>query len=126
MEDGLAIALMFLAYTCIILFTVITVFVIMLIRNLMELSKSYTKLSDTIQREIQPTLEEIKKALEGINGLATGVDKQLTAFKNSFTFGIINSINLYTKNINDGKANIPKKAFEKYTSNSILVNLYRQ
>ncbi len=84
MEEGLETALMFLSYTCIILFTVLTVFVVMLLKDLMELAKSYKKLSETIQREIYPTLEELKKALEGINGLATGVDKQINAVKTSF------------------------------------------
>ena len=85
MEEGLQTALMFLSYTCIILFTVIAVFVIMLLKDLMELAKSYTKLSETIQKEINPTLEEIKKALESVNGLATGVGKQITAVKSSFS-----------------------------------------
>lgn len=85
MEDGLATALTFLSYTCVILFTVLTVFIILLIRDLMDLAKAYTKLSETIQKEIYPTIEELKKALEGINGLATGVDKQLSAVKSSFT-----------------------------------------
>ena len=84
MEDGLANALTFLAYTCVILFTVVTVFLILLIKNLMDLAKSYTNLAETIQKELNPTLEEIKKALEGINGLAVGVDKQLNAVKSSF------------------------------------------
>lgn len=84
MEDGLSIALTFLSYTCIILFTVITVFLIMLIKDLMDLAKSYKNLSETIQKEINPTLEEIKKALVSINGLATGVDKQINAVKSSF------------------------------------------
>jgi len=84
MEDGLSIALTFLSYTCIILFTVITVFLVMLIKDLMDLAKSYKNLSETVQKEINPTLTEIKKALEGINGLASGVDKQLSAVKTSF------------------------------------------
>ena len=85
MEQGLSIALTFLSYTCIILFTVIAIFAIMLIMNAIELLKSYTRLSETIQTEIQPTLEEIKKALQGVNGLATSVDKQITSVKNSFS-----------------------------------------
>ena len=84
MGEGLETALMFLSYTCIILFTVITVFVIMLLKDLMELVKSYKNLSETIQKEINPTLEEIKKALESVNGLASGVGKQISAVKNSF------------------------------------------
>ena len=84
MEEGLSTALSFLAYTCVILFTIITVFLILLIKELIDLAKSYKQLSDTVQREIKPTLEEIKKALDGINGLATGVDKQLTAVRDSF------------------------------------------
>lgn len=85
MEEGLSIALTFLSYTCIILFTVLTVFIIMLLINAIELVKSYTRLSETVQKEIQPTLEEIKKALQGVNGLATSVDKQITNVKNSFS-----------------------------------------
>ena len=85
MEEGLQTALVFLSYTCIILFTVLTVFIIMLLKDLMELVKSYKILADTIQKEIYPTLDELKKALEGINGLATGVDKHLNAVKSSFS-----------------------------------------
>ena len=85
MDEGLQTALMFLSYTCVILFTVLAVFIIMLLKDLMELIKSYKTLADTIQKEIYPTLEEIKKALEGINGLASGVDKHLSAVKSSFT-----------------------------------------
>ena len=85
MEQGLSTALTFLSYTCIILFTVLAVFIIMLLKDVMDLVKSYTRLSETVQKEIQPTLEEIKKALAGINGLASGVDKQITSVKNSFS-----------------------------------------
>lgn len=85
MDQGLSTALMFLAITCIILFTVLSVYIIMLLINANELIKSYTRLSETVQKELQPTLEEIKKALEGINGLATGVNNQITSVKNSFT-----------------------------------------
>ena len=85
MDQGLAIALIFLAVTCIILFTVLSVFIIMLLINANELIKSYTRLSETIQKEIQPTLEELKKALTGVNGLASSVDKQITSVKNSFS-----------------------------------------
>jgi len=84
MEEELATALTFLSYTCIILFTVITVFLVMFLKDLTELVKSYTKLSDTIQKEISPTLIEIKRALDGINNFATDVDKQITAVKSSF------------------------------------------
>ncbi|MCQ2958512.1 MAG: DUF948 domain-containing protein [Candidatus Gastranaerophilales bacterium] len=83
MEDTLTILLIILTATCIPLFIVITVFVIMLLIDLRELVKSYTKLSETVQKELNPTLEEIKKALESINGLASGVDKQLTAVKST-------------------------------------------
>jgi len=84
MDNGLSIALTFLAYTCIILFTLTTGFLLVLIKDIMDLSKSYKKLCDTVQKEVQPTLEEIKKALVGINGLATGVDKQINVVKDSF------------------------------------------
>ena len=84
MEDGLAFALMFLAYTFVILAIILTIFIVLLIKDIRDLSQSYTKLCDTVQKEIQPTLEEIKKALVSVNGLASGVDKQLTAVKSSF------------------------------------------
>ena len=84
MDQGLSTALMFLAITCTILLTVLAVYIFILLINLNELVKSYTRLSETVQKEIQPTLDEIKKALSSINGLATGVDKQITAVKNSF------------------------------------------
>lgn len=84
MEEGLSIALTFLTYTGIILLTVLSVFLIMLLIELIDLAKSYKRLSETIQKEVQPTLEELKKALESINGLASGVDKQITSVKNSF------------------------------------------
>ena len=85
MDSGLATALTILAYTCIIIFILLTVFITMLLVNCIDLIKSYTRLSETVQREINPTLEEIKKALQGVNALATGVDKQLTAVKSSFS-----------------------------------------
>ncbi len=84
MEDGLTFALMFLAYTCVILFIVFGVLGVLLWNELMGLMKSYKKLADTVEKEINPTLAEIKKALEGINSLATGVDKQISAVKSSF------------------------------------------
>jgi len=83
MEDILTTLLIILTATLIPLLITITVFVVMLLLDLRDLVKSYTKLSDTIQKEINPTLEEIKKALESINGLASGVDKQITAVKTS-------------------------------------------
>ena len=83
MEDILTVLLIILTATFIPLLIVITVFAVMLLMDLRDLVKSYTKLSETIQKEINPTLEEIKKALESINGLASGVDKQITAVKTS-------------------------------------------
>ena len=54
MEDILTTLLIILTATLIPLFIVITVFVVMLLMDLRDLVKSYTKLSDTIQKEINP------------------------------------------------------------------------
>jgi len=85
MEDILTVLLIILVATCIPLVILITIFGLMLFMDLRELAKSYTRLSNTIEKEINPTLEEIKKALESINGLASGVDKQITTVKSSIS-----------------------------------------
>ena len=84
MDAGLSTALTFLAYTCVILAVVLGVFLAFLIKETIDCLKSYRNLSETVQKEIYPTLEEIKKALQSINGLASGVDKQFSAIKSSF------------------------------------------
>lgn len=84
MDAGLSTALTFLVYTCVILAVVLGVFLAFLIKETIDCLKSYKNLSETLQKEISPTLEEIKKALESINGVVSGVDKQFSAIKSSF------------------------------------------
>ncbi|MDD3593580.1 MAG: DUF948 domain-containing protein [Candidatus Gastranaerophilales bacterium] len=81
--NGLDTALTFLAYTCVILFTLLTGFIIKLAVDLMGLIKSYRELADTINEELEPTLTELKKALDNINSLALATDKQFSAIKTS-------------------------------------------
>ena len=84
MDAGLQTALTFLAYTCSILAIAIFVLAFLVYKDLTEVLAAYRELAKTIQKEIDPTLEELKKALESINALTSGVNKQITAVKSSF------------------------------------------
>ena len=85
MEDALFISQMFLCIILAIFLVVILGPLCSLITDIKDLVKTAKTLCDTIQNELEPTLSELKKALESVNSLATGVDKNVTAFKSSFS-----------------------------------------
>ena len=85
MEDALSFALIFLISVSIIFIILIGVQLFGLLTDLKDLIKTAKTLCDTVQNEIEPTLTEIKKALESVNSFAAGVDKNVNAFKSSFS-----------------------------------------
>ena len=84
MEEALSVALIFLVCVSIIFIIVLGIPLYSLITDIKDLVKTAKTLCDTVQNEIEPTLTEVKNALASVNSLATGVDKNVNAFKNSF------------------------------------------
>ena len=85
MEDALIISQMFLCIILAIFLVALLVQLCPLLSDIKDLVKTAKTLCDTVQNEIEPTLTELKKALESVNSLATGVDKNVNAFKSSFS-----------------------------------------
>ena len=84
MEDALFTTQMFFYCILSIFMFVIGIPLFCLIMDLRDFIKATKPLCDTIQNELEPTISELKKALESVNSLATGVDKNVNAFKSSF------------------------------------------
>lgn len=81
MTTALQVSIMFLIFTTIVLGIIVTVF---FIRLLMDMSKLTTNLDETttiVKKEIEPTLKEIKEALNNINSIAKTADKQVDLIK---------------------------------------------
>ena len=85
MEDALLISQIFLCITLANFLVVLLFSLCPLLSDIKDLVKTAKTLCDTVQNEIEPTLTELKKALESVNSLATGVDKNVNAFKSSFS-----------------------------------------
>ncbi len=92
MQDALLISQIIMEDALIFLIIILAIFIIIigvplhaLITDAKDLIKTAKTLCDTVQNELEPTLNEAKKALESVNALATGVDKNVNAFKSSFS-----------------------------------------
>ena len=56
-------------------------FLVKLLFDLSKLVQSATNTSDTIREELEPTLEELKKAADSINSIASGVNEQFSGLQ---------------------------------------------
>ena len=78
----------FLIYSTIIMFIIITVFLVKLLADLSSLTKSLQSLTSAVRHELEPTLKEFQRALKNINSLANGADKQVNNLNKSLNLGI--------------------------------------
>ena len=65
---------MFVSAICLI---VLTVFVVKLIISATQLTNNANVIASSVQKEIEPTLKELKEAAKSINSIAANADTQL-------------------------------------------------
>ena len=75
------ISLITLIWVSIIAIITIGGFLVKLIFDLIKLAQSATHTSDTLRNELEPTLEELKKAADSINSIASGVNEQFSGLQ---------------------------------------------
>ncbi len=63
-----------ISLTCI---TVLAVYLTILAFNAIKLTKNANEIASSIQKEIEPTLKELKEAAKSINSIAANADTQL-------------------------------------------------
>ena len=71
----------------VICFVVLTVFIVRLAISARELANNANSIASSIQKEIEPTLKELKVAAKSINSIAASADTQIQSTKaglNSF------------------------------------------
>lgn len=83
MNSGLEQALIVLTYTTMIMLVIISAFLVKLLVDFSNLIKSKHDLVLLLNHELEPTLKELKKALDNINSVAESADKQVSAMKNA-------------------------------------------
>ncbi len=76
--------LVVLIYTTAILLTLITIFLIKLIYTSTKLAKTLSLTSEMINKELEPTLQELKETLGSINSIAKNADSQISKVKGAF------------------------------------------
>lgn len=81
MSTALEVSLIFLIFTTIIIGVIVTVFLIKLLIDLSKLTVNLDEVTTLVKREVEPTLKEIKEALNNINTLAKSADKQFDVAK---------------------------------------------
>lgn len=81
MSTALEISLIFLIFTTIIIGIIIAVFLIKLLIDVSKLTVNLDEVTTLVKREIEPTLNEIKQALNNLNSLAKSADKQFDVAK---------------------------------------------
>ena len=74
-------ALIVFIYFTIALMSVVTVFLVKLLVNTTALIKSLDNLTISIKQELEPTLQEFKKALELVNSVAFGAENHVDSLK---------------------------------------------
>lgn len=85
MTSPLQISLIFLIFTTIIIGVIVAIFLIKLLIDLSKLTVNLDEVTTLVKREIEPTLKEIKQALNNINALAQSADKQFDVAKKVLT-----------------------------------------
>ena len=69
---------MFISAICLV---VLTVFVVKLIISANQLTNNANIIASSVQKEIEPTLKELKEAAKSINSIAASADTQLQSTK---------------------------------------------
>jgi hypothetical protein len=90
MNSGLEQSLMVLVYTTIIMLVIMSAFFVKLLVDCSNLMRTAHELTLLLNHELEPTLKELKKALDNINSVAETTNKQVGAIKNVFN-GAVNS-----------------------------------
>lgn len=76
--------LTFLAYATGLMLVIVGGFLIKLIINLTQLTKNVDETTTIVKAEIEPTLQELNKALKSINTIAQNADKQVDSLAKTF------------------------------------------
>lgn len=84
MDSTVQIGLVVLIYTTTILLILITIFLVKLIYTSTRLAKSLSQTSEMINKELEPTLQELKETLGSINSIAKNADNQINKVKGAF------------------------------------------
>lgn len=85
MTTTLEVSIIFLIFTTIILGVIVTVFLIKLLMDLSKLTTNLDEVTTLVKQEVEPTLKEIKEALNNINSIAKSADQQVDVIKKLFT-----------------------------------------
>lgn len=80
-----SIALIALLITTIICFVVLTVFVVKFLISATKLSDNANVIASSVQKEIEPTLKELKEAAKSINSIANTADAKFTSVKSDLS-----------------------------------------
>lgn len=85
MTPTLQVSIMFLIFTTIILGVIVSVFLIKLLMDVSKLTVNLDEVTTIVKQEIEPTLKEVKEALNNINSIAKNADKQVDTLKKVFS-----------------------------------------
>ncbi len=77
-STGLVITLLITTIICLI---VLTVYIVKLVHSMTKLSDNANVIASSVQKEIEPTLKELKEAAKSINSIAASADTQLQSTK---------------------------------------------
>jgi uncharacterized protein YoxC len=84
-------SLIFFAYTTTIILVVICVFLVKLLIELSQLTKTSQEVATLVKEELEPTISELQKALKNVNAIASTADEKVEALKNNVS-SIINPL----------------------------------
>lgn len=84
-------SLIFFTYTSTIILVVISVFLVKFLMELSLLTKTSQKVVEMFGQEIEPTIQELQKALKSVNTIASTADEKVEALKNNVS-AIINPL----------------------------------
>lgn len=74
-----------LLITTIICLVVLTVFIVKFIISATKLSDNANVIASSVQKEIEPTLKELKEAAKSINSIANTADEKFTSVKSDLS-----------------------------------------
>ena len=74
-----------LMFTSVICLVILTVFVCKLIVSVIKLTDNANVIATSVQKEIEPTLKELKEAAKSINSIANSADSKFQSTKASIS-----------------------------------------
>lgn len=81
MTTSLEVSIIFLIFTTTIIGVIVGVFLIKLLIDLSKLTVNLDDVTTLVKKELEPTLKELKEALNNLNSLAKSADKQVDVAK---------------------------------------------